>query len=143
MSSLNQCPSVGRIKKLTDRQEFRFLIAGGVNTVFGYALFAGMVYLLSEHIHYMIIALFCNVLSITFAFLTQRTYVFKAKGHVIGEYFRFYSVYAVSSFLSLLALPLLVEFFGMNIYVAPIVIMAAAAVFSFFGHKHFSFRNKP
>ena len=133
---------MAKIQHLANRQEFRFLVAGGINTVFGYALFAGMVYLLSDHVHYMIIAVFCNVVSVTFAFLTQRTYVFKANGHIVREYIRFYGVYAVSSLLSLAALPLLVEALGINIYIAPLIIMAAAAVFTFFGHKHFTFRKK-
>ncbi len=133
-------PLVRLAAGLLAEQKVRYLIAGGWNTVFGYGIYAGPYYLLHGRVHYMVIAVVANVLAITMAYATHKLFVFRTKGNVLREYFRFYGVYGVTAVLGLLALPLCVELLGMSPYVAPLLIMAVSVVISYLGHKHFSFK---
>jgi putative flippase GtrA len=130
-----------RLSGLLGRQETRYLIAGGWNTLFGYGVYAGLLWLLQPQVHYMIIAVVGNVLAITMAYTTHKLFVFRTKGNVLREYLRFYGVYGVTAALGLIALPLCVELLGMSPYVAPLFIMGVSVVVSYLGHRHFSFKE--
>ncbi len=129
-----------RVAGLLARQEVRFLIAGAWNTVFGYGIYAGMLYACGAWLHYMVVAVVGNVLAITMAYATHKLFVFRTRGNVLREYLRFYSVYGVTTVLGLVALPVCVELLGMSPFVAPLLIMAVGVAVSYLGHKHFSFR---
>jgi len=64
-----------RFAGIIARQEVRFLIAGGWNTVFGYGVYAGMLFLFQPQVHYMVIAVVCNVLAISMAYATHKLFV--------------------------------------------------------------------
>ena len=130
------------LRSLLARQEVRYLIAGGWNTVFGYGVYVGLLYLSQPHVHYMVVAVVANVFSITMAYATHKLFVFRTKGNVLREYLRFYAVYGVTAVLGLAALPVCVEIVGMSPYVAPLLILGATVVISYLGHKHFSFKHK-
>lgn len=131
-----------RLADVLSRQEVRYLIAGGWNTVFGYGVYAGLLYLFQPWVHYMVIAVAGNVLAITMAYATHKLFVFRTKGNVLREYVRFYGVYGVTAVLGLAALPFCVEVLGMSPYVAPLLIMGVTVAVSYLGHKHFSFKKK-
>ena len=130
-----------RLAGLLARQEVRYLIAGGWNTLFGYGVYVGLLYMFQAWVHYMVIAVLANVFSISMAYATHKLFVFRTKGNVLREYFRFYGVYGVTAALGLLALPICVEVLRMSPYVAPLLILGVTVVVSYFGHKHFSFKN--
>lgn len=130
---------VKSIAGLLARQDVRYLIAGGWNTVFGYGLYIGLFYLFQIRVHYMVLAVVANILAITMAYLTHKLFVFRTKGNVLREYFRFYGVYGLTAALGLAALPICVELLGMGPYVAPLLILVVTTGLSYLGHKHFSF----
>ena len=130
-----------RFAALLARQEVRYLIAGGWNTLFGYGVYVGLLYLLQPWVHYMVIAVVGNVLAITMAYTTHKLFVFRTKGNVLREYLRFYGVYGVTSVLGLVALPLCVEVLRMSPYMAPLFIMGVTVGLSYLGNKHFSFKK--
>jgi len=129
-----------RVSALLARQEVRYLMAGGWNTVFGYGVYVWLLWLFQPQVHYMAIAVATNVLAITMAYATHKLFVFRTKGNVLREYLKFYGVYGVTAVLGLAALPLCVEWLGMSPYVAPLLILGVTVVVSYFGHKHFSFK---
>jgi putative flippase GtrA len=129
-----------RLTGLLSRQEVRYLIAGAWNTVFGYGVYAGLLYLFRPWVHYMVIALVGNVLAITMAYVTHKLFVFRTTGNVLREYVRFYGVYGVTAVLGLVALPFCVEVLGMSPYVAPLLILGGTVLMSYLAHSHFSFR---
>ena len=131
-----------RVSALLARQEVRYLMAGGWNTVFGYGVYVWLLWLFQPQVHYMVIAVATNVLAITMAYATHKLFVFRTQGNVLREYLRFYGVYGVTAVLGLVALPLCVEGLGMSPYVAPLLILGVTVVVSYFGHKHFSFKSK-
>jgi len=125
---------------LLARQKVRYLIAGWWNTAFGYGVYVGLIYLFHPRVHYMVIAVVGNVLAVTMAFATHKLFVFRRTGNVLREYLKFYGVYGVTTVLGLLALPFSVEVLKINLYVAPLLMLAVSVVVSYFGHKHFSFK---
>lgn len=131
---------VRRLSGLLVRQEVRYLIVGGWNTVFGYGIFVGLLYVLEARVHYMVIAVVCNVLAVTMAYATQKLFVFRTPGNLVREYFKFYGVQGVSNVVGLLALPFCVEVLRISPYVAPLLILVVTLVVSYLGHKHVSFR---
>ena len=131
-------------------QMLRYLIVGGCNTVFGYGLYALLTYLLSGRIPaaYMAASVIGSVVSITFAFLGYKWFVFKTKGNYWREYLRCFAVYGTSMLINLALLPVLVTALrfltGRNDfapYIAGAILVFGTVVFSFIGHKKFSFRT--
>jgi len=140
----NVAPGRARVNQI-----IRYLVVGGLNTAFGYGSFAVLNYLLTGHIPYpyMVANVLANVVSITFAFVGYKYFVFKTKGNVLREYLRTYVVYGTSMLVGLALLPMLVFALGPVVHPASLVPYVAQAIctvlvvfVSFFGHKKFSFR---
>jgi putative flippase GtrA len=130
-------------------QIVRYLVVGGLNTAFGYGSFAILNYLITGHIPYpyMVANVLANVVSITFAFVGYKYFVFRTKGNVLREYFRTYVVYGTSMLVGLALLPMLVFALGSVVhpvslvpYVAQAICTVLVVFVSFFAHKKFSFR---
>jgi len=128
-------------KQLYDSQPLRFLITGGWNTVFSYALLAFMYYTLSEKLHYIVIMVAASVISITNAYICHKFFVFKTKGNYLKEYIRYYVVYAVPLGLSFIFFPFCIEVLRMNFYLTQAILTVITVFISYFGHKHVSFRT--
>jgi putative flippase GtrA len=131
-------------------QVIRYLIVGGFNTCFGYAVFVSFNYLFrslgvfgSE-----IASLLGNIIAITVSFLGYKWFVFRTHGNYLREWLRCLSVYGTSMLFSLIMLPpltlLLRHRFGPTqtaSNVAAAILVVVTVIASYFGHKHFSFRR--
>ena len=124
------------------REKINYLLVGAWNTVFGYFTFVILYFLLSARIHYMFILGFSNVLSITNAYVGYKTFVFRTRGNYIREYLRFYVVYGAAIGLNFILLPIVVEVLSVNPVIAQGIIIWLTIIFSYFGHKRFSFRKE-
>ncbi len=131
-------------------QLVRYLAVGLWNTAFGYACFVYFTWVLDGVVPYSYLAgnLLSNLVGITVAFLGYKWFVFKTKGHYWKEWLRCMGVYGSGVLLGLVLLPPLVfalrRWFGWEReapYIAGALLSAITIVFSFFGHKHFSFRT--
>jgi len=140
-SSDQSISRVWRFSRVSEDERFRFLLVGAFNTAFGYTAFVAIQYLFGTTIGYMG-SLFCaHVVASSVAFVLYRRLVFKVIGHVMLDYFRFQGVYFVTLTTNVILLPLFVEVFGWNVYLAQGVVMCVTVVGSFLGHKFFSFRR--
>ena len=81
-----------------------------------------------------------HVLSVLFAFVMHRRFVFRVRGHVLRDLVRFESVYLTALGINAVALPGLVEL-GIDRVLAGGIITACMTLLSYFGHRHFSFRR--
>ena len=135
---------MNRIRRLFDDERVRFLVVGGINTVFGYAVFvvlylaAGRVfgYLGSLYLSYMI--------GVSLAFVLHRRVTFRADetgGNPVIDFLRFASVYVVSLVVNTIGLPLLVEFGHLPAIGAQAIMVVVTTIISYVGHKYFSFRR--
>jgi putative flippase GtrA len=114
-------------------------MVGGWNTVFGYGAFALLYYFLSGRIHPTIILTFSYILSITNAYIGYKIFVFKTKGNVLREYFRFYVVYGGAFLINLVLLPIFMNFLMLNAYLSQGLITIMTIVGSYILHKRYTF----
>ena len=121
------------------QEKINYLLVGGWNTVFGYLAFVALYLLLAKQIHYLILLVLANILSITNAYLGYKIFVFKTKGNYVREYLRFYLVYGATLLLNLLFLPICVNFLGISPVLAQGGFIFVNVIFSYLGHKYFSF----
>ena len=128
----------------------RYLIVGFWNTAFGYGTFALFTMLLENHIpaSYLAASLVSSLLNITVSFLGYKWLVFKTKGNYLKEWARCLVVYSGSILLGLASLPptvFAVSYLTGNPlsapYIAGALLMGAQVIFSFVGHKKFSFKS--
>jgi putative flippase GtrA len=129
------------MKRLYKKHEekINYLLVGGWNTVFGYLGFVALYYLFADRVHYLIIFVVSNILSITNAYIGYKTFVFKTRGNYLREYLRFYLVYSGAIALNFILLPVCVELLRLSPPVAQGGLIFINVFFSYFGHKHFSF----
>lgn len=132
-----------RIRRTLDDQRVRFLIVGATNTAIGYAIYSVLTiwvfsavpfgYLLSLAVSYAI--------AIVVAFVLYRRFVFIVEGHIVRDFLRFVSVYLTAIAFNAIALPVLVEFAHIPPVIAQAIVLVVTTLFSYFGHKLFSFHR--
>jgi putative flippase GtrA len=132
----------GWFLRVVKDQRVAFLIVGSINTAVGFICFAGFLALLGRQ-RYMATLLCSHVVAVLIAFVLYRFVVFRVRGHVLGDLWRFETVYLSALAVNLLLLPLLVELAHLPVLAAQALILLATSLMSWIGHKHYSFRRKP
>jgi putative flippase GtrA len=128
----------------------RYLLVGAWNTLFGYGSFAFFTAILSPVIphSYIVASVIASLLNISVSYLGYKWFVFKTKGNYVREWIRCVGVYSGGILFGVLALPVLVtlirrntRFFTQAPYIAGALLTAFMVMYSFVGHKKFSFRT--
>lgn len=128
----------------------RYLLVGTWNTLFGFGTFALLTAVLNRIVphSYIWASLLASLLNITVSYLGYKWFVFRTKGNYLREWMRCVAVYSGGIIFGLIALPLLVvlirhntRFFAEAPYIAGALLTVVVVVYSFFGHKNFSFRS--
>jgi putative flippase GtrA len=120
---------------------------------------------------YLYAAVLSNFVAITVSFLGYKWIVFRTRGNYLREWLRCFVVYGAAALPNLLLLPVVVNALIYFCHVAPgskvgqathfqltaqylqstfltapyiggIIVAAGSVIFSFFGHRHFSFRTR-
>jgi len=123
-----------------ESRQFRYLLAGGWNTCFGYATGLFVYYLLHDNYSIVLIGILTNIAAITMAFVTHKLFVFRTKGNWLAEYLRSYLVYGVSAIIGIAALWLLVEQFLVPFWLAQLLVILATVGITYIGHSRITFR---
>src|ERR1039458_8564633 len=121
-------------------QRVAFLIVGGINTIVGFLCFAGFLVLVGKQ-RYLVALVCAHVVSVLIAFVLYRFVVFKVRGHVLADLWRFETVYLSALAVNFVVLPVLVELAHLPVLLAQAMIVFVTSVMSWVGHKHFSFRR--
>lgn len=128
----------GKINRMTveQKQFFRFLIIGAVNTLFGYSVFALFVFL---GLHYAVASLLATIVGVLFNFMTTGRYVFNnRKNSLIGKFFLIYGiVYGCN-----VGLLKILDGYSVDMYVAGVLILLPLALLSYVLNKKFVFEVK-
>jgi len=124
------------------RQIVLYLIVGVWNTLFGIVVYAILYKFLHRYVNYLILMVPTNILAITNAYFCYKFFVFKTRGNYISEYLRCYIVYGGSIVLSFVLMFLLVSIFGLHPVLAQCLCVVIPTIFSYIGHKNFSFAEK-
>jgi putative flippase GtrA len=133
----------GWLLRVIRDQRVAFLVVGGINTAFSYVCFAVLLLTVGQRWHYLVVLTVNHVISVLFAFVLHRFVVFRVRGHVLSDLWRFETVYLVALAVNFVLLPLLVEIAHMHVLWAQTLIVLVTSVMSWVGHKNFSFRRSP
>ena len=120
--------------------KIKFIIVGGINTLFGY--FFGVINykLLYPIVGPFFFGIINSVIAITFSFFMFKLLLFKT--HIklwFSEYLRSYVVYGFKIIVGILVLIVFLEFLKINIYISQAVSMIATVFVTYKGHKNFTF----
>lgn len=113
---------------------FRFIIVGIVNTAFGYALFALLIYL---KFHYSIAVLISTILGVLFNFKTIGEIVFNNKSNRL--ILRFCMVYFITYWLNVFIIFIFKKVISENLYLVGFLALIPVALITFFLNKYFVF----
>ena len=141
--ALSDRPVLGPLAQffLRRREQILYLVVGGWNTLFGYAVWALLYFLLRSHLHYLAIQVIGWPIAVANAYICYRYIVFRSRGSVWRELPRFSLVYVGGLVLTLAVLPILVHVIPFNLYVIQALFMAVVIVLTYLAHKYFSFRR--
>jgi putative flippase GtrA len=110
----------------------KFIVVGGINTVFGYGVYWG---LLQLDFHFAIATFFSTVLGTIFNFFTTGRLVFKSK----GSFYKFVFVYGFLYLISTGGIAF-IHNFDISYEIAGLIIIIPCAVIAFLLNKYWAFR---
>lgn len=116
-------------------QFIKFLFVGGLNTLFGYGVFA---FFLTLHVHYSLAALLSTLLGILFNFKTYGTLVFRNSDNRL--LFKFLGVYGTTYLLAVSSIAVL-KSFHMSAFAAGAILAVPMAPISFLLSRRFVFKS--
>lgn len=120
-----------------DFKFIKFLFTGGLNTLFGWALFSTFIFL---KVPFQIANLLTLICGIIFNFKTTGILVFKSHNNAL--IFKFFAVYLISYPISTAALALFDHFKLFNMYVAFIIVVIPMAILTFTLFKKWVFTEE-
>lgn len=123
------------LNRLDFKQLFLFLFVGGINTIFGYSLYAILLFL---HFHYGLASLLGTIGGVLFNFKTTGTIVFK--NHDNRLLYKFIAVYCATYLINVGCLRIF-ALHGANMYVAGLILVIPIALLSYTLLKKFVFEG--
>lgn len=122
------------MKTFLDRKLILFFLVAGLNTLFGYGLFAGLIFV---GLPYAVATLTAHVLGVLFNFKTYGTLVFKNKDN--SRIFRFVGVYIVTYMTNISLMFLFRKLWGLNDYEIGAILAIPMGLLGFVLNKRFVF----
>ena len=116
-------------------QFVRFLITGGLNTLFGYGMFALLILI---NVHYVLAVLVAQICGVLFNFKTYGYIVFKNKNNRL--ILRFVGVYVIT-YLITIGLLKVFAIYDVNKLIAGAIILLPVSGISFILNRKFVFKN--
>ena len=113
----------------------KYLIVGGVNTAFGYSVFAIFIFF---GFHYSLAVLIATILGVLFNFQSYGRLVFKNHSwYFLG---RFIAVYILIYFVNLILL-LIFDLFVSNLYISGLMVIPFIAYLGYFLNKRYVWKT--
>lgn len=123
-------------------RSLRFVIVGGVNTVFGFAIYPALLLVLGAR-NYLPALGIAQIVSLLFAFTLHKLVVFRSRGSLLAEFLRFSSFYVGVYTVNWVMLPFLVEVIHVPPIVAQLGFAFVVLVGSYFWHSRLTFKASP
>ena len=114
---------------------YKYLLIGGVNTVFGYCVFA---FLLFFGIHYSLAVLVATILGVLFNFQSYGRLVFQNHSWVLLV--RFILVYTIIYLVNILLL-IVFDLFLSNLYISGAIALPVVAYLGYFLNKRYVWKK--
>jgi putative flippase GtrA len=124
------------MRQIISTQFLKFLVVGGLNTVFGYLLFAGLIW---AGLHYSVALFLATCIGVLFNFKTTGALVFKNSCHTLLV--KYVALYIGIYFFNL-GLMKILHLFLNNFYVVGLLTILPCALLSYFFSKKYIFVKK-
>lgn len=121
-------------------QWFRFLLIGGFNSAVSPTVYALLYFVLISYIHYISILILTHLIATFVAFMTHRFLVFRSQKSFLREFLKANITYLVALLINICMTYILVQHFKIHPIIAVAINSFFIAIFSYLGHKYFSFR---
>ncbi|WGU93824.1 GtrA family protein [Paenibacillus dendritiformis] len=118
-----------------NNQFYKFIVVGGINTLFGYIVFSLFIFIGA---HYSLASLLSTIIGVLFNFKTTGSLVFKNNNNKL--LLKFCLSYGITYILNILLLSLLKKFFSM--YAAAAILIFPMALVSYVLNKRFVFKKR-
>ncbi|WP_426266911.1 GtrA family protein [Sphingomonas sp. LHG3443-2] len=143
MSDQRSSAIVDQPQQQAGGRPLRYVIAAGLNTAFGLAIYPLLLWS-SEwlHQHYMVALVIAQATSLLFAFTTYRLGVFQTRGDTARQFGLFSSFYLFNYAANWAALPLLVEVGGIHPIIAQLGFALVLMIGSYFWHSRVTFKAR-
>lgn len=123
------------------RTHLRFVMAGGINTLFGLAIYPLLLWMFEPlHRRYMLGLVVAQAMSLCVAFAVYKLTVFRTRSGALGEFARFLPFYLAVYAINWLVLPLLVAAMRIEPVVAQFAFSIAAMAGGYVWHSRITFR---
>ena len=116
-------------------QFIKYILVGILNTLFGYTIFALLLY---TGLHYAVVCILATIICVLFNYKTYGKLVFKNNKNALVK---FVSVYILTTSLSILGLKI-AKLYTINLYFAGFIITCVMAVISFILLKSYVFKEQ-
>ena len=120
---------------LTKIIPLKFIVVGGINTIFGYGIYWG---LLQLDVYFTIAAFFSTLLGIIFNFFTIGRLVFQSKNNAL--FYKFVFVYGFLYLLSIAGISFIHDF-NVSYEIAGAIMIMPSAIISFVLNKNLVFKK--
>jgi putative flippase GtrA len=120
---------------LLNSQFLRFIIIGLINTIFGYSIYAILIFVGLTYFYAIGLS---TIIGIIFNFKTIGRYVFKSKSNYL--IFRFFGVYLFIFIINCVLIKTFINL-GLNAYLAGATTVLPMAILSFILNKYFVFNR--
>jgi len=122
------------VKNILDRKLILFFVVAGLNTLFGYGLFAGLIFI---GLPYVLATLVAQILGILFNFKTYGVLVFKNSDN--SRIFRFIGIYILTYIINISFMFLFRKLWGLNDYEIGAILAIPMGLLGFVLNKRFVF----
>lgn len=127
---------------LNHREPILFLVVGGWNTLFQYACFSLLYYLLHDSLHADVIVVISYLIASINGFLCFRRFVFRTSDHSFTRYLRYNLIYVPLLLVYMFLLPLALAHQFLSAYAMQALFTVTAIALGYVGNKYFAFRSR-
>jgi len=128
---------------ISRKKEIRFILVGLLNTIWGLSAYPVIYYLLLPlELHYLIVLVINYIINMTMAFFTNKYLVFKTQGNHVQEYLRFAMLQVICFSVNLLALPAIINLFGVSAVIGQTLFAFLVILTSYVWHSRITFVSK-
>ncbi len=118
-----------------------YLYVGIVNTIVGLSIFPILYFVLFEfNFHYLQILTGSYIISVLFAYMTNKIYVFKTSGNYISELFKFSTYHVIVYLFNIIILPALVYYLSLHPVIAQYMFAIPVILFGYLWQSKITFK---